>query len=93
MKRPAWNGAAFLLLLPSLFFMSALAIRQLAAGPIAALANDVVMAYAARMWTLWILLLVLPMIALVLGLRHSLRAASILSTLILAVVALHMGAT
>jgi hypothetical protein len=92
MKRPTLNGAAFLLLLPSLLFMSSLAIRQLAPGPIAQLANAVVMAYASQRWTLWILLIALPGVALLLGLRHSLRAASVVSTVILAIVALHMGA-
>lgn len=93
MKRPAWNGSAFLLLLPSLLFMSSLAIRELTGGPVALLANAIVMAYAARIWTLWILLIALPLVALALGLRHSLRAATIVSTVILAVVALHMGAS
>lgn len=93
MKRPSWNGTAFLLLLPSLLFMSSLAIRELAGGPVAQLANAIVMAYAARIWTLWILLIALPLVALALGLRHSLRAASVISTVILAVVALHLGAT
>jgi hypothetical protein len=93
MKRPTLNGAAFLLLLPALLFMSSLAIRQIGRGPLAQLANAVVMAYATQRWTLWVLLLALPGIALLLGLRHSLRAASIVSTVILAIVALHMGAS
>jgi hypothetical protein len=92
MKPSVRNATAFLLLLPSLLFMSALAIRQLAAGPLAGLAHALVMLYATRMWTLWILLIAMPLLALALGLRHSLRAASIISTVVLVFVALHMGA-
>jgi hypothetical protein len=57
-----------LLLFPALLFMGALVVRnlplqyQLALG-----AQQLVMWYAARMWTLWVLLLALPLTVLVTG--------------------------
>ncbi len=57
------------LLLPAALFMAALAIRSL--GPVklepAHSAQALVMWYARRMWTLWVLLLALPFTALLTG--------------------------
>jgi hypothetical protein len=57
------------LLIPAALFMLALVARTL--GPLqlepAQTAQQIVMWYAGRMWTLWVLLLALPMAALVSG--------------------------
>jgi hypothetical protein len=64
-----------LLLFPALLFMGALVVREL--QPLqyepAHSAHQLVMWYAARMWTLWILLLALPLTALVTGSATLLR--------------------
>jgi hypothetical protein len=54
------------LLLPAVFFLSSVALRELhllSGGP-ASFAGQVVGWYAARMWTLWVLLLALPLVVL-----------------------------
>lgn len=59
----------FLLILPAALFMAALALRNL--QPLqfepALSAQQLVMWYAGRMWTLWVLLLALPFTVLVTG--------------------------
>jgi len=70
--------AAFelVLLFPAALFMTALVVRNLDSahyGP-AHTAQQIIMWYAGRMWTLWVLLLALPMTVLVTGcatLRHN----------------------
>ncbi len=66
------------LILPAAVFMAALAVRG--AGPPgaepAASAQAVVMWYAARLWTLWVLLAALPLAAVGLGCPELLRRAS-----------------
>ena len=58
-----------LLLFPAALFMTALVVREL--QPLqtepAHSAQQLVMWYAARMWTLWVLLLALPLAALITG--------------------------
>ena len=62
-------AAQLVLLFPAALFMAALVVREL--GPLqhepAHSAQQLVMWYAARMWTLWVLLLALPMMALISG--------------------------
>ena len=63
------------LILPAALFMSALVVREITLLPFGAAhtAQQVVMWYAGRMWTLWVLLLALPFTVLVTGcatLRH-----------------------
>lgn len=53
------------LILPAALFMAALVIREL--PPLQSGAQQFVMWYAARMWTLWVLLLALPFTVLVTG--------------------------
>jgi hypothetical protein len=64
------------LIFPSVLFMSALVLRNL--QPLqyepARSAQQLVMWYAARMWTLWFLLLGLPLIVLVSGCAELLRS-------------------
>ena len=61
-------GAEILLMLPALLFMSALVLRGLPHGyGLAQTAQQVVDWYAGKMWTLWVLLLVLPLTVLVTG--------------------------
>ena len=54
---------------PALFFLAAVVVQQL--GPLqqepAHTAHQIVMWYAVRMWTLWVLLLILPFLVLVTG--------------------------
>jgi len=63
------------LLFPALLFMSSLILRQLQPQQYepAHSAQQVVLWYAARMWSLWILLLALPMAVLVTGCATLLR--------------------
>jgi len=70
--------AAFelVLLFPAALFMAALAVRNLNSVQygLAHTAQQIVMWYAGRMWTLWVLLLAMPMTVLVTGcatLRHN----------------------
>ena len=64
--------AQLLLIFPSALFMGALVVREL--QPLqnepAHTAQQLVMWYAARMWTLWVLLIALPFAVLVTGGRH-----------------------
>jgi hypothetical protein len=64
------------LLFPALLFMGALVVREL--QPLqhepAHSAHQLVMWYAGRIWTLWILLLALPLTALVIGSATLLRS-------------------
>ncbi len=66
------------LIMPAVVFMAALAARGL--GPPGAeparSAQAVVMWYAARLWTLWLLLTALPLVAIGLGSLELLRRAS-----------------
>jgi hypothetical protein len=48
----------FVLILPAALFMTALVARNL--QPLQSIAQQLVMWYSARMWTLWVLLLALP---------------------------------
>jgi hypothetical protein len=61
--------AQLLLIFPSILFMGALVVREL--QPLqnepAHAAQQLVMWYAARMWTLWVLLIALPIAVLVIG--------------------------
>src|SRR5579864_6062779 len=57
-----------LLLFPALLFMGALVVRNLPLQyQLALTAQQLVMWYAARMWTLWVLLIALPIAVLVIG--------------------------
>jgi hypothetical protein len=58
-----------LLIAPAGLFMTALLVRSLQPlqNQLAQSANDLIQWYAARMWTLWVLLLALPFTALGLG--------------------------
>ena len=62
-------AAQLLLIFPAVFFMGALVVRNL--QPLqnqpAQTAQQIVMWYAARQWTLWVLLIALPLIVLVTG--------------------------
>ena len=61
--------AQLLLIFPSVLFMGALAVRELQSlqNQPAHAAQQLVMWYAARMWTLWVLLISLPMVVLITG--------------------------
>ena len=61
--------AELLLISPAALFMSAIVIRRLQPlqYELAQSAQHLVMWYAGRIWTLWVFLLVLPLIALVTG--------------------------
>jgi hypothetical protein len=56
-----------LLLLPAALFMISLMLRRLPASGLSMAAQDTVMWYAERPWTLWLLLLTLPFGVFVLG--------------------------
>jgi hypothetical protein len=88
------------LTLPAALFLTAVIAPSLVSQP-APTAHSLVMWYAERMWTLWVLLLALPLIALVIGcatlprLRPDLGAILVaMGTLaaggVLAIVILHM---
>jgi hypothetical protein len=70
--------AQLLLMLPAILFMGALVARQL--SPVqhepAQTAQRIVMWYAGRMWTLWALLIALPLTALITGGAALLRSWS-----------------
>ena len=61
--------AELMLIAPAALFVSALAVRSLLPLPYepARSAEQLVMWYAGRMWTLWVLLVGLPLVALVSG--------------------------
>jgi len=57
----------FVLIVPAALFMAALVIRNLPLSGVANTAQWVVMWYAEKVWTLWVLLLALPFGVLVTG--------------------------
>lgn len=57
----------FLLILPASLFMGSLFLRRLPASGLDMAAQRTVMWYAERQWTLWLLLVVLPLVALFVG--------------------------
>jgi hypothetical protein len=57
----------FVLLSPAVLFMAALIARNLPLHEMAANAQHIVLWYAARLWTLWVLLLALPFVVLTTG--------------------------
>ena len=71
-------AAQLLLMFPAILFMAALFVRQL--SPLqdepAHTAHRIVMWYAGRVWTLWILLITLPLAVLVTGCITLLRSWS-----------------
>ena len=68
-----WKGLApaaqLLLIFPAVLFMGALVVRNLSPmqNEPAHTAQQIVMWYAGRMWTLWVLLIALPLAVLVTG--------------------------
>ena len=89
------------LVLPAGVFMLALVGRHLPAPAVAAAADQLVDWYAARLWTLWLLLLLMPMGALGLGCAtvvsgarptFGIVAMTLIAAVIVAIVVLHMGA-
>ena len=81
-----------LLLAPAILFMSALVIRYALPS-----AQQVVLRYAGKVWTLWLLLIALPMVVLLTGGAALVRrrdgwlaATTVAAGGILAVVAVHM---
>jgi hypothetical protein len=74
----ALAAAQLLLMFPAILFMGALVVRQL--SPLqhepAHTAHRIVMWYAGRMWTLWALLITLPLVVLVTGCVTLLRSWS-----------------
>jgi hypothetical protein len=69
-------AAQLLLLLPACVFMASLGMRALGmpqSGPAQA-AQQIVTWYSLRMWTLWMLLIALPLAALVIGCAALLRS-------------------
>jgi len=74
----ALAGAHLLLMFPSVLFMGALVMRELQPQQYepAPTAQRIVMWYAARMWTLWALLIALPLVVLVTGCVTLLRTGS-----------------
>jgi len=91
MKR-ALAAAHLLLIAPAVLFLVAVTVQRLPLQP-AHTAQHIVMWYAERMWTLWILLLVLPLSVLISGcislLRDSSGNAQVASLPQKALVALH----
>jgi len=81
--------------------MAALVVRRLPQTGLASPADHLVDWYAARMWTLWLLLLLMPMAAFFSGLaalaqsfrpRFVFVMTTLASAVILAIVVLHMAA-
>jgi len=94
-------AAALALIAPAGLFMCALVARNLPQPEAARAAEQLVMWYSARMWTLWLLLLALPGVALVTcgaALAQAWRpriafvVTTLLSAVFLAIVVLHMAA-
>jgi len=84
------------LIAPAAIFMAALFVRKLNPLPYepAHTAQQVVMWYAGRMWTLWVLLLALPLTVLVTGcvtLRHTWNRDAISARQALAVIRTHLA--
>jgi hypothetical protein len=65
--KPAVAALQALLISPALLFMGALVVRNLPQRELAANAQRIVMWYAARQWTLWTLLIALPLAVLLVG--------------------------
>jgi hypothetical protein len=65
-----------LLIAPSALFMTALFVRNVQPQPLepAHSAQRIVMWYAARPWTLWVLLMILPLVVLTIGYATLLRS-------------------
>ena len=59
--------SGFVLLFPAAVFMAALIIRNLPLNETATAAQQIVMWYAGRLWTLWVLLLAFPFAVLLTG--------------------------
>lgn len=78
------------LLFPAALFLTAVVAPSLISQP-ASTAHSLVMWYAERMWTLWVLLLALPLIALVIGCATLRRLRPDLGTLLVAVGTLAAG--
>ncbi|HEX3598711.1 MAG TPA: hypothetical protein VHU84_01140 [Lacipirellulaceae bacterium] len=55
----------FLLIVPAALFMASLVVRELPASGLDVAAQRTVMWYAERQWTLWLLLVTLPLVVLV----------------------------
>jgi hypothetical protein len=76
--RRALAAVQLLLMCPAILFMGALVVRQL--SPLqqepAYTAQRIVMWHAARLWTLWVLLITLPFAVLVMGSVTFLRSRS-----------------
>jgi hypothetical protein len=58
--------AELLLIFPAALFMVSLVVRALPFGPVHA-AQQIVMWYSGRIWTLWVLLFAMPLAVLVIG--------------------------
>src|SRR5436309_4394915 len=69
MKKPILitAGVDFVLILPATLFMAALVIRNLPMHEMADSAQRIIMWYSRRVWTLWVLLLALPLAVLTTG--------------------------
>jgi hypothetical protein len=68
LKKPMLAAALCLVLIvPAALFMAALVIRNLPLSGVANAAQRVVMWYAGKVWTLWVLLLALPFVVMVTG--------------------------
>jgi len=91
-----------ILLFPAVLFMTAVVVRYL--GPLqdepARSAQQIVMWYAGRQWTLWVLLIALPLTVLATGCAALLRrrdtllvATTLTAGVILAIVGVHMLVT
>ena len=85
-------AAHLLLISPAVLFLVAVIVQRLQQEP-AHTAQHIVMWYAERMWTLWILLLLFPLSVLISGcislLHHSNRSAQVASRAQKALAALH----
>jgi hypothetical protein len=80
------------LIFPAALFLIAVVAPNLISQPASA-AQGLVMWYAQRMWTLWVLLLALPLAALVIGCATLKRLQPDLAILSVAVVTLAAGGT
>ena len=78
------------LILPAALFLTAVVAPSLISQP-SSTAHSLVVWYAERMWTLWILLLALPLIALAMGCATLQRLRPDLGTLLVAVGTLAAG--
>jgi hypothetical protein len=97
-----WGAAAgAVAIAPAAVFMAALVLRRLPQTGVAVPADHLVDWYAARMWTLWLLLLLMPMATFFSGLaalaqawtpRFPFVATTLVAAVILVIVVLHMAA-